>query len=73
MDKILATIQDLGGTLEDLARTRIFLCNTSDWESVSRVHARYFCDLRPTNTLVGGLDLVGPYLVEIEAEAIVQE
>jgi aryl-alcohol dehydrogenase-like predicted oxidoreductase/enamine deaminase RidA (YjgF/YER057c/UK114 family) len=73
LDKILATIHDLGGTLEDLARTRIFLRNTSDWESVSGVHARYFGDLRPTNTLVGGLDLVGPYLVEIEAEAIVQK
>ena len=72
LDKILAAIQDLGGALEDLTRTRIFLRNTSDWESVSRVHAKYFGDLRPTNTLVGGLDLVGPYLVEIEAEAILQ-
>ena len=72
LDKILAAIQDLGGTREDLARTRIFLRNTNDWESVSRVHARYFGDLRPANTLVGGLDLVGPYLVEIEAEAILQ-
>jgi hypothetical protein len=34
------------------------------------VHARYFGEIRPANTLIGGLDLIGPYDVEIEAEAI---
>lgn len=70
LDKVLAAIQNLGGLPEDVARTRIFLRHKSDWESVSRVHAHYSGVARPTNTLVGGLDLVGPYLVEIEAEAI---
>ena len=73
LDKALAAIQDLGGAVEDVARTRIFLRNSSDWESVSRVHARYFHEVRPANTLVGGIDLIGDYLVEIEVEAILPE
>jgi enamine deaminase RidA (YjgF/YER057c/UK114 family) len=38
---------------------------------VSRVHGRYFGAIRPANTLIEVSRLVGDYLVEIEAEAIV--
>ncbi len=69
LDKILAAILSLGGQAEDVVRTRIYLRRADDWEAVSRVHARYFGTVRPANTLVGGLDLIGPYDVEIEAEA----
>ncbi|MFL4471695.1 aldo/keto reductase [Tateyamaria armeniaca] len=69
MDKILAAIGSLGGVAEDVVRTRIYLRNADDWEAVSRVHARYFGDVLPANTLVGGIQLIGPYAVEIEAEA----
>ncbi|WP_112322798.1 aldo/keto reductase [Oceanibium sediminis] len=68
-DKILAAILSLGGTPEDVIRTRIYLRRTEDWEAVSGVHARYFGATRPANTLVGGVDLIGPYDVEIEVEA----
>ena len=37
--------------------------------SVSRVHGRYFGEIRPANTLVESANLVGGYEVEIEAEA----
>jgi enamine deaminase RidA (YjgF/YER057c/UK114 family) len=70
LDKIIASVEALGGTVEDIARTRVYLRHKSDWEVVSRVHARYFEGVRPANTLIGGMDLVGPYDVEIEAEAI---
>jgi enamine deaminase RidA (YjgF/YER057c/UK114 family) len=70
LDKITAAIEALGGTLSDVARTRVYLREANDWQSVSKVHARYFGDVRPANTLIGGLDLIGPYDVEIEAEAI---
>jgi len=68
LDKIAAAIGLLGGTLEDVVRTRIHMADPADWEGVSRVHARYFGEVRPANTLIGSR-LVGPYLVEIEAEA----
>ncbi len=68
LDKIAAAIGALGGSLDDVVRTRIYLRNHDDWEAVSRVHHCYFADTRPANTLVTA-GLIGPYLVEIEAEA----
>ena len=63
----------LGGALEDIARTRIFLKDITDAEAVSRAHGRIFGDLKPVNTLLAIDDLAGDYLVEIEAEAIVTD
>ena len=71
LDKVLAAILSLGGAVEDVVRTRVYLRNSTDWEAVSKVHGRYFGDMRTANTLIGGIDLIGPYLVEIEAEAVV--
>jgi enamine deaminase RidA (YjgF/YER057c/UK114 family) len=57
--------------MEDVIRTRVYLANADDWEAVSRVHGRYFGEVRPANTLLEVSRLVGDYLVEIEAEAVV--
>jgi aryl-alcohol dehydrogenase-like predicted oxidoreductase len=70
LDKIAAAIEALGGTLEDVVQTRIWLRDANDWEPVSRVHGRVFAGVRPANTLVEVGRLVGAYLVEIEAEAM---
>lgn len=69
LDRILAALDALGAKAEDVVRTRIYLRDPDAWEGVSAVHARYFGGTRPANTLVGGIALVGPYEVEIEAEA----
>jgi enamine deaminase RidA (YjgF/YER057c/UK114 family) len=72
LDKISASIKALGGSLQDVVRTRIYLKNAADCEAVSRVHGSYFGAIRPANTLVEVSALIGDgYLVEIEAEAIV--
>jgi aryl-alcohol dehydrogenase-like predicted oxidoreductase/enamine deaminase RidA (YjgF/YER057c/UK114 family) len=71
LDKIAASVASLGGSLQDVVRTRIYLRNADDWEPVSRVHGHYFGSTRPANTLVEVGRLVGPYAVEMEAEAIV--
>jgi enamine deaminase RidA (YjgF/YER057c/UK114 family) len=71
LDKIAASLSALGGRMEDVIRTRIYLANADDWEAVSRVHGRYFGEVRPANTLLEVSRLVGDYLVEIEAEAVV--
>jgi enamine deaminase RidA (YjgF/YER057c/UK114 family) len=71
LDKIEKAIRDLGGSLGDVVRTRIFIARMEDWERVAKVHGERFGTIRPANTLVRA-DLVGdPYLVEIEAEAVV--
>jgi aryl-alcohol dehydrogenase-like predicted oxidoreductase/enamine deaminase RidA (YjgF/YER057c/UK114 family) len=71
LDKIAAAMDALGGTMEDVVQTRIWLRDANDWEAVGRVHGRVFAAARPANTLVEVARLVGSYLVEIEAEAVV--
>jgi aryl-alcohol dehydrogenase-like predicted oxidoreductase/enamine deaminase RidA (YjgF/YER057c/UK114 family) len=71
LDKIAASISALGGRLEDVVRTRVYLKDAAQWEPVSRIHGRYFGEIRPANTLLEISRLVGEYDVEIEAEAMV--
>lgn len=71
LDKIETAIQQLGGRLEDVVRTRVYVSDIAHWEAVARVHGERFSTIRPVNSLVEAR-LVGPqYLVEIEAEAII--
>jgi aryl-alcohol dehydrogenase-like predicted oxidoreductase/enamine deaminase RidA (YjgF/YER057c/UK114 family) len=69
LDKVAASLAALGGALEDVVRTRIYVRDASAWEAVARAHGRRFGDIRPANTLVEAR-LVGGYEVEIEAEAV---
>ena len=50
LDKIRASIESLGGRMEDVIRTRVYLRDASAWEGVARVHGRYFGEIRPVNT-----------------------
>ncbi|SDB25450.1 Predicted oxidoreductase [Flavobacteriaceae bacterium MAR_2010_188] len=70
IDKIEGVITSFGGRLADVVRTRIFVNQLNDWETVARAHGERFKGINPANTLVEA-KLVGEgYLVEIEAEAI---
>jgi aryl-alcohol dehydrogenase-like predicted oxidoreductase/enamine deaminase RidA (YjgF/YER057c/UK114 family) len=73
LDKIAAAISALGGRMEDVVRTRIYLRDAANWEAVSRAHGRVFGDTLPANTLVEAGNLIGDYEVEIEADAIVSD
>jgi aryl-alcohol dehydrogenase-like predicted oxidoreductase/enamine deaminase RidA (YjgF/YER057c/UK114 family) len=72
LDKIAASLAALGASLDDVVRTRVYLQDEADWEPVSRVHGRALAAARPANTLYEVGRLVGPYRVEIEAEAVVE-
>ena len=71
LDKIAAATAALGGSMEDVVRTRIYLRDGSKWEPVSRAHGRVFGEIMPANTLIEAGNLIGDYEVEIEAEAVV--
>ncbi|WP_411279341.1 aldo/keto reductase [Gemmatimonas sp.] len=73
IDKITGAIQSLGGTLEDVVRTRVFVSNVAHWEAVARAHGERFGHILPANTLVEARLVGAEYLVEIEADAIVTE
>jgi aryl-alcohol dehydrogenase-like predicted oxidoreductase/enamine deaminase RidA (YjgF/YER057c/UK114 family) len=71
IDKIEGAIQSLGGKIEDVVRTRIFVKDITQWEPIARAHGNRFGSIQPANTMVQA-DLVGSeYLVEIEADAII--
>jgi enamine deaminase RidA (YjgF/YER057c/UK114 family) len=70
IDKIQAAIESLGGRLEDVVRTRIFVANIEDWEAVARAHGARFAHSPPVNTLVEARLVGSDYKVEIEAEAV---
>ena len=71
IDKIEASIESLGGKLSDVVRTRVYVNNLNDWEAISRAHGERFVDIRPANTLVGAQLIGSEYLVEIDAEAVI--
>lgn len=71
IDKIEAAINQLGGALSDVVRTRIYVRSIDQWEAAARVHGERFADIRPVNTLVQAILVGDEYLVEIEAEAII--
>jgi len=72
LDTIESVIKELGGTLNDVVRTRIYVENINDWKTVAKIHGERFGDIKPVNTLIQS-KLVGDCLVEVEAEAIVVE
>jgi enamine deaminase RidA (YjgF/YER057c/UK114 family) len=67
--KIEAALGEAGASLADVVRTRIFVRDIEDSDAVARVHARFFAEIRPANTLHG--EPIDPeMLVEIEADAV---
>lgn len=73
IDKIEGALQSFGARLEDVVRTRIFIPQIDDWEAVAKAHGERFGAIQPANTLVQAGLIGEAYLVEIEAEAVVEE
>lgn len=71
---IVAAIEELGGTADDVVRTRMLLTDPGDQVAVGAVHARYFGASRPAATMAGVAWLCRPeWRVEFEAEAVVDD
>lgn len=72
LDKIEGAIRSLGGSLDDVVRTRIYVVNPDDAEAISKVHGARLGHVQPANTLVRA-GLIGEgYRVEMEAEAVIE-
>jgi len=67
-----AAIEGLGGTMEDVVRTRMFIVDATDADVIGAAHAEVFGGSEPAATMVVVAALLDPiWRVEIEVEAIV--
>jgi enamine deaminase RidA (YjgF/YER057c/UK114 family) len=67
-------IEDAGGKLEHVVRTRMMLRDVSVWEEVARAHGDFFSDIRPASTLVEVKGFVqSDWLVEFEADCVIED
>lgn len=69
IDKLEGAIVSLGGRLEDIIRTRVFVDDMNLWEPIARALGERFGQIMPANTMVQARLIGTGYLVEIEAEA----
>jgi len=70
-DKIAAALKELGASMDDVVRTRMYVTDIENWEQVGKAHGEVFATIRPVSTLVEVSQLVNSdHLVEIEVDAI---
>ena len=71
---ILNAIEELGGSVSHVVRTRMFITDPADADAIGAVHGELFGDVRPAATMVVVSALLRPeWRVEIEAEAFVSD
>ena len=67
---IETALRALGGELQHVVRTRIYVVDIEEWKAVGEVHGEFFRDIRPATSMVEVSSLIAPeILVEIEADA----
>lgn len=74
LDIIEDAVEQLGGELQHVYRTRMYITRAADAAEVGRAHGRFFGEIKPAATMVVVAGLLDDrWLVEIEAHAEVPE
>ena len=71
LEIIEKALNDLGGTRQDVVRTRMFVTDISMWKEFGRAHGEFFKGCPPATSMVEVRRLIDPaMLIEIEADAV---
>jgi enamine deaminase RidA (YjgF/YER057c/UK114 family) len=66
----VAALEELGATIDDVVRTRMFITDAKDADEIGRAHRQVFGNAMPAATMVVVAALLDPaWKVEIEVEA----
>ena len=73
LEIIETALNEAGGSLADVVRTRIFVTDFGDFDEIARAHREAFEVVRPATSMVQTAALIEPaYVLEIEADAVVR-
>ena len=73
LKKIEKSLVELGSSLQDVVRTRMFVTDIYQWEPIGKAHGEFFSEIKPVSTMVEVKSLIIPeLLVEIEVTAIME-
>ncbi|MGH8941329.1 MAG: RidA family protein [Acidimicrobiia bacterium] len=71
LEIMLIALGEAGGRAEDVVRTRTYLLDAADANSVGEAHREVFSGIRPASTMVVVSGLLDPrWKVEMELEAV---
>jgi len=73
LQKIELVLIQLGSSLNDVVRTRMFVTNIADWELVGNAHGEFFKTIKPVSSMIEISSLINDdLLIEIEVTAIIE-
>ncbi|MFX0208937.1 MAG: RidA family protein [Candidatus Hodarchaeota archaeon] len=65
-------IEEAGGHIENIIRTRIFLKDISKWKEAAKAHGEFFSNIRPASSFIEVKGFVNEeWLVETEADCVI--
>lgn len=73
LQKIEKAIQEAGGQMTDVVRTRVYITDFGLFEDVARAHQEVFGEIKPASSAIEAKLVDAEMLVEIEATAILAE
>ena len=74
LEIIKDVIEQAGGKLDDVIRTRLFIKDMNRWKEAEKAHGEFFSNVQPACGFIGASAFINPeWLIEIEADCVLQK